>query len=83
MNHFRLIPDFVKTNILTNFHDNRTENVNSREYKSQKVSDGKNFEVGLLCSYVPSCDPRGGANIEPLGHHMNKLGRGPQGDATY
>ena len=135
---FQLIRDFIKTNILTNFHDNRTENVDSREYTSQKVSERKNFEVGLLCSYVPSCDPRGGANIDPRGiiwtnlvevhkemlhtkyqssapssfreeefrslpslfqcsntwppgrgqfwpqgHHMNKLGRGPLGDATY
>ena len=134
---FKLIRDFIKTNILTYFHDNWTENVDSREYTSQKVSEKKNFEVGLLCSYVPSCDPRGGANTDPRGiiwanlvevqkemlhtkyqssvpssfreefwsllslflcsnmwppgrgqfwpqgHHMNKLGRGPLGDATY
>ena len=133
---FKLIRVFIKTNILTNFHDNRTENVNSREYTSQTVSQRKNFEVGLLCSYVPSCDSRGGANIDPRDiiwtnlvevhkevphtkyqssvpssfreeefwslmslflcsnmwikgrgqfwpHHMNKLGRGPLGDATY
>ena len=59
------VRDFIKTNILTNFHDNRTENVDSKEYTSQKVSERKNFEVGLLCSYVPSCDARGGANIDP------------------
>ena len=111
--------------------------MDSREYTSQKVSERKNFEVGLLCSYVPSCDNRGGANSDPKGiwtnlvevhkemlhnkyqssalscfrdekfwnlssmflcsniwppgwgqfwphgHHMNKLGRGPLGDATY
>ena len=39
------------------------------------VSEKKNFEVGLLWSYVPTCDPKG--------HHMKKLGRGLQGDATY
>ena len=61
------MPDFIKTNILTNFHDNPTENVDSEEYTSKKVSDRKNFEIGLLCSYVPSCDPRGGANIDPRG----------------
>ena len=43
------------------------------------VSERKNFEVGLLCSYVPSCDPQSGTNFDP---HMNKLGRGPQGEAT-
>ena len=64
---FEVIRDFIKTNILTNFHDNWTENVDSREYTSQKVSERKNFEVGLLCSHVPSCDPRGGANIDPRG----------------
>ena len=41
----------------------------------------KNFEVGFLCSYVPTCDPRDGASFDPHEHHMNKSGRGPQGDA--
>ena len=31
------------------------------------VSVRKNFEVGLLCSYVPSCDPRGVASFNPRG----------------
>ena len=31
------------------------------------VSEKKNFEDGLLCSYVPSCDPRGGAIFDPRG----------------
>ena len=46
------------------------------------VTEKKNFENGLLCFYIPTCDPR----AEPVltqGHHMNKLGRGPQVDATY
>ena len=64
---FELIRDFIRTNLLTNFHDNQTENVDSREYTSQNVSERNNFEVGLLCSYVPSCDPRGGANTDPRG----------------
>ena len=25
----------------------------------------KNFEVGLLCSYVPTCDPQGEASFDP------------------
>ena len=29
------------------------------------VSERKNFEVGLLCSYVPFCDPHDGANFDP------------------
>ena len=33
-------------------------------------------------TYIPTCDPRGGASFKPR-HKMNKLGRGPLGDATY
>ena len=29
------------------------------------VSSEKSFEDGILCSYVPTCDPRGGANLDP------------------
>ena len=31
--------DFIKTNILTKFHDNWTENVASRAYTSKKADD--------------------------------------------
>ena len=137
MNHFRTHARFHQDK-QSNFHHNRTKNVDSGEYISQKVSERKNFEVGLLCFYVPPCDPKGGANTEPRGiiwtnlaevhkemlhtkyqssapssftekefwsllslflcsnmwppgrgqfwpqgHHMNKLGTGPLGDATY
>ena len=27
--------------------------------------------------------PRGGASFDPKGHHMNKIDKGLQGDATY
>ena len=54
-----------------------------RNYTSQKVSERKNFEVGQLCSYVPSCDSKGGANFDPRGIILTKLGKGPQGDTTY
>ena len=102
------------------------------------VSEMKNFEVGLLWSYLPICDPGGRASFDPMGiiwtnlvevnkqmlytkyesfkpsrlreeefwilpslflyskidprgrgqswpeeHNINKLGRGPQGDAAY
>ena len=30
------------------------------------VSEKKNFEVGFLCSYVPTCDPMGGASFDPM-----------------
>ena len=33
---------------------------------SVPVSEKKNFEVGFLCSYVPTCDPQGGASFDPL-----------------
>ena len=29
------------------------------------VSEKKNFEVGFLSSYDPTCDPRGGASFDP------------------
>ena len=29
------------------------------------VSEKKNFEVGFLCSNVPTCDPRGGTSFDP------------------
>ena len=31
---------------------------------------------------VPTSDPRGGASFDPTGHHMNKIDKGLQGDAT-
>ena len=36
------------------------------------VSEKKNFEVGLLCTYVRTCDPRDGVGFDP-GDHMNKI----------
>ena len=33
--------------------------------------------------FVPTCNPPGGANFDPKGHHMNKIDNGLQGDATY
>ena len=50
---------------------------------SLPVSKKKNFEIFFLCSYVPNCDLQGRASFDPGGHLMNKLGRGPQGDAIY
>ena len=32
MTHFKLVRDFIKSNILTKFHHNLTENVTSRAY---------------------------------------------------
>ena len=28
-------------------------------------AEKKKIEDGLLCSYVPTCDPRGGASFDP------------------
>ena len=50
---------------------------------SLPVSEKNNFELYLLSSYVPTCDPPpppGGANL-PQGLHTNKLERGPQVNA--
>ena len=48
---------------------------------SLPISEKKNFEIFFLSSYVPNCDLRGEASFDPGAHHMNKLGKGPQGDA--
>ena len=32
---------------------------------------------------VPTCDTQGWASFDPTGHHMNKIDKGLQGDATY
>ena len=32
---------------------------------------------------IPTCDPRAGASFNPTGHHMNKIDKSLQGDATY
>ena len=48
------------------------------------VSGKKNFKVFLLCSYVSNLwPPPGQGQFRPQGHHVNNLGRGPLGDATY
>ena len=40
-------------------------------------------EFYIFVTFVPNCDPRGGASFDPNGHHMNKIHKGLQGDATY
>ena len=40
-------------------------------------------EFYIFVPLVPTCDPQGGANFDPKGHHMNKLDKSLQGDATY
>ena len=40
-------------------------------------------EFYIFAPLVPTCDPRGGASFDPRGHHMNKIDKGLQGDATY
>ena len=47
------------------------------------VSEKKNFEVCLLCSYVLTRDPQGGPSFDPRGDHLSKFGRGSLGDATH
>ena len=37
------------------------------KYLRHPVSEKKNFKDGLLCSYVPTCDPRGRASFDPRG----------------
>ena len=40
-------------------------------------------EFYIFVPLVPTCDPRDGASFDPKGHHMNKIDKGLQGDATY
>ena len=40
-------------------------------------------EFYIFVPLVPTCDPWGGASFDPKGHHMNKIGKGSQGKATY
>ena len=39
-------------------------------------------EFYIFVPFVPTFDPRGGASFDPKGHHMNKIDKGLQGDAT-
>ena len=48
-----------------------------------RVSERKNFEDGLQCSYVPTFYPRGRASFYLRDIIMNKIGRSPQGDIIY
>ena len=47
------------------------------------VSDQKIFPCFSLLSLCETCDPWGRAIFGPRGDILNKLGRGPLGDATY
>ena len=46
------------------------------------VSENKNFEVDLLCSYLLTCDPWGGTFLTP-GASYKKGDKGPLLDAKY
>ena len=37
----------------------------------------------IFVPLVPTSEPPGGASFEPKGHHLNKIDKGLQGDATY
>ena len=40
-------------------------------------------EFYIFVPLVPTCDPQGAASFDPKGHHVNKIDKGLQGDATY
>ena len=46
------------------------------------VSDKKFFSHFLYISLCKTCDPWEGP-FSPMGYNLNKLGRGPLGDAKY
>ena len=37
----------------------------------------------IFVPLVPTCDHQGGPSFDPNGHHVNKIDKGLQGDATY
>ena len=39
-------------------------------------------EFYIFVPLVQTCDPWSGARFDPKGHHMNKIDKGLQGDAT-
>ena len=45
-------------------------------------SDDKN-EFYIFVPLVPTCEPQGRDSFDPKGHHVNKIDKGLQGDATY
>ena len=60
--HNQLIQDLIVIYIVTMFGTNWSTFVDARVKQSQK-----NFENGLLCSYVPTCDHRGWASVDSRG----------------
>ena len=40
-------------------------------------------EFYIFVPLVPTCDPQSGASFDAKGHHVNKIDKGLQGDATY
>ena len=50
------------------------EMLNNKYHSSKPAISEKKFEVGLLCSYVPTSDhpTPGWSQFGPLGHDMNK-----------
>ena len=41
------------------------------------------YEFYIFVPLVPTCDPQDGASFNPKGHHMKRIDKGLQGDATY
>ena len=37
----------------------------------------------VFVPFVPTCETRDGVSFDPKGHHMNKIDKRLQGDATY
>ena len=81
---------------LTHYHTIPTFNNPEREslwkHRGKRRQEGQDNpwlftwaqkEFYLLCSYVPTCDLRGGAIFWAQGEHMNKIDKGLQGNAKY
>ena len=59
--------NFDPTSIIwTNLVQVHKETLNTKYQSSMpSSSEEKNFENGILCPYVPTCDPKGGDNLDP------------------
>ena len=66
------------------FYDkNLVEVYKEMPHTKYQISMTSSFREENFCSYVQTCDPLRRGQFWPQGHHMNKFGRGPQGDAIY
>ena len=77
---------------VTGKKSNRQKSIGQKVTGKQEGHDGPGSltqvifptnEFYIFIPLVPTCDPQGGTSFDPKGHHVNKIDKGLQGDATY